>query len=152
MENILDILDYTEFRLGMICTTLTFIEWCTPYAKRIEKFIDNMESILHDAGDSYTSGMFYQILFTISVPALVFLLFTHIADASPTFDINWNSWLILLARIIVYTTYSFLSLYLLSWLIQFCNKYFRNQALAGIGFILGTIASILGIIDKILDN
>lgn len=152
METLLDFLDKTEFKLGMICTVLTFIEWCTPWAKPIEDFVDSMEQKLHDLGDKYTRGMFYQVLFSVSVPAVVFLIFTHIANASPIIEINWSSYLVIIARIVVYTTYSFLALYFLSWLINFCNRNFRDQALAGIGFILGSIASVMGIIDKIFDN
>lgn len=154
MEQFLHILDMTEFWLGTIIgTILIVIEYQTPYADKIENFIDAQENKLRDLGDKYTKNSFYSVIFSIAVPLTVFKIYTIIIYYSPVvFELDMPNFIYFLINGFLIFTYGILGLYTLSALIEYANKVNNGKAIGGIGIMIDILCMFIGITDKLLDS
>lgn len=148
--NFLDFCDWAAFTLGIIGLPLSIIDvFFNRTKQRIEEFIDALEDTFESLGEKYTKNHYYEWLFVIAVPSIIFILYSILAHYSPKLD----SPPALAVYITVFLTMPALmgvTFYFISGTIKTMNSITHGKAFVSLGLILMLLGAFFDTSDKII--
>lgn len=143
--------DWAAFSLGLIGLPLSFIDVFFNRTKnRIENFIDALEDSFEEMGDKFTHNHYYEVIFTIAVPSIIFILyytltlFTHQKDDTP--DVVW----LFITLFLSMPALLGVLFYLVSGTVRMMNSITNGKAFITLGLMLMLLGAIFDTLDKIL--